>query len=107
MNRRSDVCVLRSKKTWPQSLIGWGSFAARFNAAGENSAGDTVVPTNGACSAIVRPAAGGDEAGLFSAELFAMYQKYAAAQGWRFEVLAMEARRVDRVRASREPLAEA
>jgi putative hemolysin len=26
--------------------------------------------------------------------------------GWRFEVLAMEARRVDRVRASREPLAE-
>ena len=35
----------------------------------------------------IRPAAGGDEAGLFSAELFAMYQKYAAAQGWRFEVL--------------------
>jgi putative hemolysin len=26
--------------------------------------------------------------------------------GWRFEVLAMEARRVDRVRATREPLAE-
>jgi len=35
----------------------------------------------------IRPAAGGDEAGLFSAELFAMYQKYAATQGWRFEVL--------------------
>ncbi len=35
----------------------------------------------------VRPAAGGDEAGLFAAELFAMYQKYAAAQGWRFELL--------------------
>ena len=35
----------------------------------------------------IRPAAGGDEAGLFSAELFAMYQKYAASQGWRFEVL--------------------
>jgi peptide chain release factor 1 len=35
----------------------------------------------------IRPAAGGDEAGLFAAELFAMYQKYAAAQGWRFEVL--------------------
>ncbi len=35
----------------------------------------------------VRPAAGGDEAGLFAAELFAMYQKYAAQKGWRAEVL--------------------
>ena len=35
----------------------------------------------------IRPAAGGDEAGLFAAELFAMYQKYSAAQGWRFEVM--------------------
>jgi peptide chain release factor 1 len=35
----------------------------------------------------VRPAAGGDEAGLFAAELFGMYQRYAALRGWRFEVL--------------------
>jgi peptide chain release factor 1 len=35
----------------------------------------------------VRPAAGGDEAALFAAELFAMYQKYATLQGWRFEIL--------------------
>jgi peptide chain release factor 1 len=35
----------------------------------------------------VRPAAGGDEAALFAAELFAMYQKFAAAKGWRFELL--------------------
>ncbi len=35
----------------------------------------------------VRPAAGGDEAGLFAAELFGMYQKYAVSKGWRFEVL--------------------
>jgi len=35
----------------------------------------------------IRPAAGGDEAALFAAELFAMYQKYAALHGWRFEVL--------------------
>jgi peptide chain release factor 1 len=35
----------------------------------------------------VRPAAGGDEAALFAAELFAAYQKYAALHGWRFEVL--------------------
>ncbi len=35
----------------------------------------------------VRPAAGGDEAGLFAAELFAMYQKYAEGRGWKFELL--------------------
>ena len=35
----------------------------------------------------VRPAAGGDEAALFATELFAMYQKYAALRGWRFELL--------------------
>jgi peptide chain release factor 1 len=35
----------------------------------------------------VRPAAGGDEAALFAAELFAMYQRYAEARGWRFEIL--------------------
>ncbi|WP_439549983.1 peptide chain release factor 1 [Falsiroseomonas sp.] len=35
----------------------------------------------------IRPAAGGDEAALFAAELFGAYQRYAATQGWRFEVL--------------------
>jgi peptide chain release factor 1 len=35
----------------------------------------------------IRPAAGGDEAALFAAELFGAYQRYAARQGWRFEVL--------------------
>ncbi len=35
----------------------------------------------------IRPAAGGDEAGLFAAELFGAYQKYAAMRGWRFEML--------------------
>ncbi len=35
----------------------------------------------------VRPAAGGDEAGLFAAELFGMYQRYAASRGWRFELM--------------------
>ncbi len=35
----------------------------------------------------IRPAAGGDEAGLFAAELFAAYQKQAGLHGWRFEVL--------------------
>jgi peptide chain release factor 1 len=35
----------------------------------------------------IRPAAGGDEAGLFAAELFSMYQRYAEGRGWRFEIL--------------------
>jgi len=35
----------------------------------------------------IRPAAGGDEAGLFAAQLFAAYQKYAGQQGWRFEIM--------------------
>jgi peptide chain release factor 1 len=35
----------------------------------------------------IRPAAGGDEAGLFAAELFGAYQRYAAARGWRFDIM--------------------
>ncbi len=35
----------------------------------------------------IRPAAGGDEAGLFAGELFRAYQKYAEGRGWRFTVL--------------------
>ena len=35
----------------------------------------------------VRAGTGGEEAALFAAELFRMYQKYAAQRGWRFEIL--------------------
>ncbi|WP_207483642.1 peptide chain release factor 1 [Arenibaculum pallidiluteum] len=35
----------------------------------------------------VRAGTGGDEAALFAAELFEMYQRYAGLRGWRFEVL--------------------
>ncbi len=35
----------------------------------------------------IRPAAGGDEAGLFAAVLFDMYRKYAGLRGWKFEVM--------------------
>ena len=35
----------------------------------------------------VRPAAGGDEAGLFAAELFGMYQRYAESKGWAVEIM--------------------
>jgi peptide chain release factor 1 len=35
----------------------------------------------------VRAGTGGEEAALFAAELFRMYQRYASVKGWRFEVL--------------------
>ncbi|WP_114392331.1 peptide chain release factor 1 [Oleisolibacter albus] len=35
----------------------------------------------------VRAGTGGDEAALFAAALFDMYRRYAALQGWRFEVM--------------------
>lgn len=35
----------------------------------------------------IRAGAGGDEAALFAAEMFRMYQLYAATRGWRFEIL--------------------
>lgn len=34
----------------------------------------------------IRPAAGGDEAGLFASELAKMYARYAEAEGWKFEI---------------------
>jgi peptide chain release factor 1 len=37
----------------------------------------------------VRAGTGGDEAALFAADLFRMYQRYAAEQGWRFEVMSL------------------
>ncbi len=35
----------------------------------------------------VRAGTGGDEAALFGADLFRMYQRYAESRGWRFELL--------------------
>ena len=35
----------------------------------------------------IRAGTGGDEAGLFAADLFRMYEMYAAIHGWKFEVL--------------------
>jgi peptide chain release factor 1 len=37
----------------------------------------------------VRAGTGGEEAALFAADLFQMYQRYAALHGWRFEVLSL------------------
>ncbi|WP_422017011.1 peptide chain release factor 1 [Reyranella sp.] len=35
----------------------------------------------------IRAGTGGDEAALFAADLFRMYQRYAAEKGWKFEVM--------------------
>jgi peptide chain release factor 1 len=37
----------------------------------------------------VRAGTGGDEAALFAGDLFRMYQRYAANQGWKFEVMSV------------------
>jgi peptide chain release factor 1 len=46
----------------------------------------------------VRPAAGGEEAALFAAVLFAMYRRYAEARHWRFEALSMTPSDLDGIR---------
>jgi peptide chain release factor 1 len=38
----------------------------------------------------IRAGTGGDEAGLFAADLFRMYQKYSEYRRWRFEILYMQ-----------------
>ncbi|MCC7259402.1 MAG: peptide chain release factor 1 [Alphaproteobacteria bacterium] len=37
----------------------------------------------------VRAGAGGDEAGLFAAQLFRMYQRYSEIKGWKFEIMSI------------------
>ena len=39
----------------------------------------------------IRAGTGGDEAALFAADLFRMYEKFAAEQGWRVETISMSA----------------
>lgn len=37
----------------------------------------------------IRPGTGGDEAALFAGDLLRMYQRYAEAQGWQFQILTL------------------
>jgi peptide chain release factor 1 len=39
----------------------------------------------------IRPGTGGDEAALFAGDLLRMYQRYAEARGWRFEIIQEQA----------------
>lgn len=45
-------------------------------------------PTHPSC---IPSGAGGKEASIFAAEIFQMYQKFAALQQWKFEVLEVDA----------------
>ena len=60
-------------------------------AAAEKSLEEELVPKDpeDARDSIVeiRSGAGGDEAALFAGDLFDMYQKYAASQGWKIEIM--------------------
>ncbi|MGR3321066.1 MAG: peptide chain release factor 1 [Pseudooceanicola sp.] len=38
----------------------------------------------------IRPGTGGDEAALFAGDLLRMYQRYAEARGWKFEIVEMQ-----------------
>jgi peptide chain release factor 1 len=39
----------------------------------------------------IRPGTGGDEAALFAGDLLRMYQRYAEARGWKFEIIEEQA----------------
>ncbi|MDW3222131.1 MAG: peptide chain release factor 1 [Paracoccaceae bacterium] len=38
----------------------------------------------------IRPGTGGDEAALFAGDLLRMYQRYAEAQGWKFDIIELQ-----------------
>jgi len=46
----------------------------------------------------IRPGTGGEEAALFAADLLRMYQRFAEAQGWRFQLLELAATELGGVR---------
>ena len=46
----------------------------------------------------IRPGTGGEEAALFAADLLRMYQRYAEAKGWRFELIEMQGTEIGGVR---------
>lgn len=52
-------------------------------------AGDSL--TRGSCIMEIRAGAGGDEAALFARDLFEMYRRYFDLQGWKHEILELNA----------------
>jgi peptide chain release factor 1 len=46
----------------------------------------------------IRPGTGGEEAGLFAADLARMYQRYVEAQGWRWEIIEEQATEIGGLR---------
>jgi len=49
----------------------------------------------------IRAGTGGDEASIFAGDLFRMYERYAGLKGWRFEIVDIDGRRVDKILATR------
>ncbi len=49
----------------------------------------------------IRAGTGGDEAALFAGDLYRMYEKYAAEQGWKVEPVSMSASEVGRLQGNR------
>src|SRR4051812_22734689 len=52
----------------------------------------------------IRAGTGGDEAALFAADLFRMYQRYAGLHGWRFEMLDLSETGIGGVKGAVAPL---
>ena len=49
----------------------------------------------------IRAGTGGDEASLFAGDLFRMYERYAARQGWTTEILSLDRRHQRRLQGNR------
>ena len=49
----------------------------------------------------IRAGTGGDEAALFAGDLFRMYERYAARQGWTIEILSAQRRHQGRLQGNR------
>ena len=51
----------------------------------------------------IRAGTGGEEAALFAADLFRMYQRYAGLRGWDFDILGMSETGIGGVKGSNDP----
>ena len=58
-------------------------------------------PTTRPAMLEIRAGTGGDEAALFAADLFRMYERYAAEQGWQVELISRQRHRHRRLQGSR------
>ena len=84
------MAACRRRRTWrPWRARSWHALDARLPEL-ERDVALLLAPKdedeNASAILEVRAGTGGDEAALFAGDLFRMYQRYAAAHGWRVEV---------------------